>query len=185
MATIPDWMKGTYYSPPNKTEEKKPASPTGTYYSPPNTTKQKTPTTPKAPTAPKATTTITGVSPQRDISSEIAAEVAKDKIDYNRLSQLVGESGMSTKESIDYIDSLISGKSTGNTQTETYTADAPQYPGTPAPINEVNYMEPAFNTQKYIQELIDAAKSDAGPNYQANMSEMTEAEEKEPIEIEV
>ncbi len=181
MATIPYWMKGTYYSPPNKTEEKKPASPAGTYYSPPNTTKQ------KAPTTPKATAYTPVVQPSRttdDIKADIASVVGSGNIDYNKLTSLAGELG-GGKETADYIDSLISGKSTGNTQTETYTADAPQYPGTPAPINEVKYMEPAFNTQKYIQELIDAAKSDAGPNYQANMSEMTEAEEKEPIEIEV
>lgn len=147
----------------------------------------KTPTTPKAPTAPKATTYKPVVQPSRttdNIKADIASAVGSGNIDYNKLTSLAGELG-GGKEAADYIDSLISGKSTGNTQTETYTADAPQYPGTPAPINEVKYMEPAFNTQKYIQELIDAAKSDAGPNYQANMSEMTEEEEKEPIEIEV
>lgn len=50
--------------------------------------------------------------------------------------------------------------------------------------NATTASEPEFDTQKYIQQLMDAARSDTQPHYQANMSELTEAEANELIEIE-
>lgn len=182
MATIPYWMKGTYYTPPNKTEEKKPASPTGTYYSPPNTAT--TPTTKKTTTTPKPTTSTSTTQPSRtieDVKNEINSMVSSGNIDYNKLSSLAGEFGSGAA---DYIDSAIAGQSAGNTSNseEVYSADANYYPGTPAMADEVYYAEPSFDPQQYIEELKDAAKSDTEPHYQANMLELTEDEAEEIIE---
>ena len=146
-------MKGTYYTPPNKTEEKKPASPTGTYYSPPNTTT--TPTTKKTTTTPKPTTSTSTTQPSRtieDVKNEINSMVSSGNIDYNKLTSLAGEMG-GGKETADYIDSLISGKSTQSNPDKIYTADANYYPGTPATADEVYYAAPSFNPQQYIEEL--------------------------------
>ena len=147
-------MKGTYYTPPNKTEEKKPASPTGAYYSPPNTTT--TPTTKKTTTTPKPTTSTSTTQPSRtieDVKNEINSMVSSGNIDYNKLSSLAGEFGSGAAG---YIDSAIAGQSAGNTQAglnEVYSADANYYPGTPATADEVYYAAPSFNPQQYIEEL--------------------------------
>lgn len=65
----------------------------------------------------------------------------------------------------------------------------PNTPNSAAPSglstpNATTASEPEFDTQKYIQQLMDAARSDTQPHYQANMSELTEAEANELIEIE-
>lgn len=148
-------MKGTYYSPPNKTEEKKPASPTGTYYSPPNTTT--TPTTKNTTTTPKPTTSTSTTQPSRttdDIKADIASVVGSGNIDYNKLTSLAGELG-GGKETADYIDSLISGQSTQSNVDKEYTYNVP-FESAPPPTNEVYTMEPTFDPQQYIRGLIEA-----------------------------
>lgn len=58
---------------------------------------------------------------------------------------------------------------------------APTGPNTP---NVATASEPEFDTKIYIQQLMDAARSDTQAHYQKNMIELTETEANEFIEIE-
>lgn len=109
-------------------------------------------------TTPKATAYTPVVQPSRttdNIKADIASVVGSGNIDYNKLTSLAGELG-GGKEAADYIDSLISGKSTQSNVDKEYTYNVP-FESAPPPTNEVYTMEPdTFDPQQYIRALMEA-----------------------------
>lgn len=137
---------------------------------PTTTVKKTTPTvkkatsviTPAATTTTKSTTPIVATSTDRDIGTEIATELAKDTVDWNKLSGLASErnskitaSNMTGVESTEDMINRLYGQQSSSTPKEAVTNTANLIAGTPA-IVATTEVEPEFDPKEYIQDLLAA-----------------------------